>query len=686
MSKKLKSKLNSFHRKDLERSGLKNKTIRAAKFHSMSDTIRLSAIAGCKCRSNLGSCLVIPYRDITGKLIDYAVIKPKNPRTKNGKCIKYVAPSGQPNHCYFPPNIAEFAADSSRSLIITEGAKKTLAAFQSGFACIGVSGVWNWKKKNKEELIPDFSGVNWDGRDVTIVFDSDAAQSDHIQLAEMRLAGCLTRLGANVTIARLPNFKGLDKTGLDDFLKKKSSGELERILRKAEPAGLTNSISINLISDSLLAYTGGFPKSAGGQLFVLKENGDLDKFKDQADLFSWMHAKFGSTVKWTRGNSCPSKEEFFRHLHRVVPNFDVVSSIPHYPKRPRVFYHHSPQLTKLLASGTKGKHLKKLLGYFQPDSEIDAELLKSLFLTPAWGGNEGSRPAFLILGPENDRGRGVGKSTLVEILGDLYGKVMDFSRSEPFTKLKSRLLSSGARGKSICRIDNVKADHFAWGDIEGLLTSSTVSGSELFKGEGQRPNNLTWCITLNGPSLGEDLAQRCIPIRLGRPTRSPAWERKVRDFIEEFRDEILADIISTLKMETSEIENCTRWAEWEQGVLAHVENQAKCLEMIEKRQREFDTDHSDIAYFRSQLLEQISKAGFNPEKDKVFISSALMNILYSSVTEEDCSLKLSTTRVKAMAIPELSIDPSHKRGRGFIYTGPKSGKKNKSKTLSRIIS
>ena len=87
-----------------------------------------------------------------------------------------------------------------------------------------------------------------------------------------------------------------------------------------------------------------------------------------------------------------------------------------------------------------------------------------LFLTPFWGGGPGDRPAFVIGGPENDgprAGRGVGKTTLVELVGELAGGYLDCEIDEKAGDIKTRLLSADARGYRVALLDNVKSLHFS---------------------------------------------------------------------------------------------------------------------------------------------------------------------------------------------------------------------------------
>ena len=76
-----------------------------------------------------------------------------------------------------------------------------------------------------------------------------------------------------------------------------------------------------------------------------------------------------------------------------------------------------------------------------------------------------------------------------------------------------RLLSPQGRGKRVVLLDNVKSHRFSWAELEAFITSPVISGHEMYRGEGQRPNTTTVAITVNGASLSKDLAQRAIVVR-----------------------------------------------------------------------------------------------------------------------------------------------------------------------------
>jgi hypothetical protein len=126
------------------------------------------------------------------------------PRRIKGKPVKYESPRGQPNRVYFPPGIFAALESVETDLLLTEGEKKSLAANQFGFPCLGLVGVYGWKDGRADRLLPDLERINWHARKVYIGFDSDITDKAEVQEAEARLAAHLMARGADVRCVRLP--------------------------------------------------------------------------------------------------------------------------------------------------------------------------------------------------------------------------------------------------------------------------------------------------------------------------------------------------------------------------------------------------------------------------------------------------------------------------------------------------
>lgn len=202
--------VNWFHKKDLQQSGLNEETIEASGIYTSNDK-RITELLGVKTRS---WGMVIPYLHADEPYVRVKLDEP-------GKGGKYRSPKGSMNRLYFPPNLApEVLSDATKTLWITEGEKKALKGCQDGLACVAVSGVWSWRTKDGDTSIPipDLDRIEWQGRPVTIVFDSDAATNKEVARAEMEFARELARRGAIVHSVRLPGAADGNKVGLDDYL------------------------------------------------------------------------------------------------------------------------------------------------------------------------------------------------------------------------------------------------------------------------------------------------------------------------------------------------------------------------------------------------------------------------------------------------------------------------------------
>lgn len=169
------------------------------------------------------------------------------PRPKTGfaalvkpKMIRYAQPVGTMPRVYFPRVLPwdRVLSSPGEPIIITEGELKACCAARHGFICLGLGGVWSWKARARgKEVLDDLLVINWTGRTVRIVFDSDAIDNPKILAAENHLANALSNLGAVVQVIRLPKLEDGKKIGLDDFLLHGSGGPeaLKALLRDTPP-------------------------------------------------------------------------------------------------------------------------------------------------------------------------------------------------------------------------------------------------------------------------------------------------------------------------------------------------------------------------------------------------------------------------------------------------------------------
>jgi hypothetical protein len=208
----------------LRASGLTDDTIAETGIYSVTKLAALASLLGRKISSvkKLAPAIVIPFKTMDGRN-GYCRVRPDTPRQVKDKPVKYESPTGQPNQPYFPPSAMDEIRRPTAGLLLTEGEFKALALTQEGFPCIGVVGVFGWKQKNFASLLPELELIDWNGRTVWIVFDSDIGSNPDVLLAESRLAKAMADRGSKVLCVRLPDgTPDADghptKMGADDYL------------------------------------------------------------------------------------------------------------------------------------------------------------------------------------------------------------------------------------------------------------------------------------------------------------------------------------------------------------------------------------------------------------------------------------------------------------------------------------
>lgn len=246
--------------KDLEKSGLTTKDAKAR----LIDDIERKA---CNITSAVDG-YVFPYFSIKGTPLPFYRVK----QFSTGN-VKYKQVRNTLNHVYFPPNFLKVLRDSKqRTIIITEGEKKALAATKIGIPAIGFSGVDSWKNRSiilpndteftkfnygknviKAKLPPQVSaeefqtdtratGFNdlmdyaiYNNYNFMIIYDSDSLDGIKfkVQIAAAKLAYELRFIGFGMSQIKqliLPVPEGEDTTGIDDFLEHPKGGK-ERFIK-----------------------------------------------------------------------------------------------------------------------------------------------------------------------------------------------------------------------------------------------------------------------------------------------------------------------------------------------------------------------------------------------------------------------------------------------------------------------
>lgn len=175
----------------------------------------------------------IPYFDLQQKKTKLYRLRFLDPVLTSG--IKYWQPPKTIPQLYFAPYFdwQTVAKNPEETLYITEGEKKAARACKDGIKCIGLGGVWSWRAAKQGVLfLEDFKKIEWKGRAVVIIFDSDISEKIGVQQAMQAFSRELIFLGATPFTIKLNGKENAGKIGLDDFLEAHGIIEFNRLPRE----------------------------------------------------------------------------------------------------------------------------------------------------------------------------------------------------------------------------------------------------------------------------------------------------------------------------------------------------------------------------------------------------------------------------------------------------------------------
>lgn len=379
------------------------------------------------------------------------------------------------------------------------------------------------------------------------------------------------------------------------------------------------------ITAEVLTKGGGWPKRCGDTLFIefVQPDGEVTVrlLDDATKLFVWLSWLYEATsgpgvpgVDWSKGSDRASREDLYQSLMVVAAGFDSIEMQPHYPSLPDAWYAHRrvPEST--------GRDLSEFINMFTPATPDDSELIRAAIITLFWGGGAGARPGFLITTDDGGDGRGYGKTTFVQLVSKLVGGLVSVNPNGK-RELVTVFLSPGAITKRIALVDNLKSLHFSSSEIEALFTAGTIDGNKLYDGYGSRPNYLCWFLTVNSANMSQDMAERTIPIHMGKPKYSPDWLGRVNEFVARRRWHIIADCLAELQSEPSGGIDWTRKGTWEGAVLSKLAGAAGLSKLIAERQAKTNGDQDDVGEIEGAVWAALKAKGFDPNEDHVWIDT-----------------------------------------------------------------
>lgn len=654
--------------------------------------------------------LVVPCHDLAGHVTGLRLRRDGNTGAKN----KYVWFSSSANggpSAEAVPHVPPFSGD--RSVVrITEGEIKAhLATKLSGILTLSFPGNQTW-----DRVLPLLEQIG--AKVVLLAFDADA---DHNLSVARTLQDAYKRLSELGYEVRLETWQIADGKGIDDLLvagkqpivmagdlcpneigcivkaatakadadkpqhdeppppDESEAGEASNdkpTVRNAwvewardangESKAIITPIPMRDVIGLVQKVTENWPRRVGQALFIHDPTLGVSWLTLPAAFFGWLSSTAG-VVDWHRGRGCVSKEELFQELKRTAFRHLAVEQLPHEPPI-QGHYYACPD-----TQPGDGSKLRELLDFFCPATAIDRDLIQAAIMTSFWGGGSGKRPIFVVT---TDDGPGAGKSTVAQLISDLAGGLMSFDRDEDVSQIKTRLLSPDALTKRCAILDNVKTLKLSWAELEGLITSDSISGKVMYVGEGSRPNTITWFITLNGANLGTDIAKRSVIIKVRRPEYSGDWELRVRAFIDQHREALIADVIGLLKAEPAALEKYTRWSTWEEAVLRRLPEPAEAQSVIVERQRVSDAEQEENEFLEEHIAEELQRLDYSPEHQNVFLPLKVLTPWFNAAMNQRYSTTNVARSLRRMVgegrLRRLIESNARRHGRGFVWYGEKA--------------
>ncbi len=389
----------------------------------------------------------------------------------------------------------------------------------------------------------------------------------------------------------------------------------------------------------------GFPRKQGDEYLFDhdRDTGEIIPIRDSDRLLAWIGRRSKQPVGWSRGETMVSPRQFYCSVVATAHRYESISLIPSWPRRPDVYYAHD----KLPYACPNLSRLRKLIDCFCPATKYDRCLMAAFIAAPLWYIPGIPRPAWVI---DSMDGQGCGKTTLVELVAQLYGHApICTSKQELAINLQQivkRCVSHSGRQARIFLVDNVTGN-FKSEELSYLITTKDITGMAPYgHGEETRPNDLTFVVTANTATVDADLAHRLMYINISRPDKTllrASWKTTVLRFIEQNRLEIVADIVSMLDSHKPfDIPPGTRFPEFEQSILqpccGSQEMLIEVLSYMEKARSESNIEEEQARSIAEVFDFNIAKLGFD-HNTPVFIRTDVANSWGRSALKESYDYK-----------------------------------------------
>ena len=201
-------------------SGIDPALVQRVGCYTATTPAELVAIDYTKAYQHRLPALVLPVHDVHGQVALHQIRPDKPRKNKRGKPVKYDTPEGAKLVLAVAPEHRELLPRADIPLLVIEGLKKKWSVDSrllpgQPTCTVGVIGTEGWRRQGRP--LPDWQAITLKGRQVIMVYDSDALTVKEVGQARQALARFLHEAGAQVQHIDFPALPGA-KCGADDFL------------------------------------------------------------------------------------------------------------------------------------------------------------------------------------------------------------------------------------------------------------------------------------------------------------------------------------------------------------------------------------------------------------------------------------------------------------------------------------
>lgn len=385
-----------------------------------------------------------------------------------------------------------------------------------------------------------------------------------------------------------------------------------------------------------------------GALFLLKireskhddQNYEMDPVRNDKALEARFAAE-GITIDFKSRMQCEyaiSWSTFYYAITQsILKRYEKVSAFECYPPEETDF---------ILYPGIEPEDndaIDRFIDFFNPESEYYRCLIKAMIVTPLWNGASGSKPCFIIAGPDGlPKTIQIGKSTLAKLVQLIFHSYCDLNVESSVDRFINSVVQNVH--KPIYRIDNLKKmDH--WSLLERFLTAPNLQGHRMHLGDLTVPNKKTWIMTANLPRLTPDMITRGRVIRLKVPIPGNTFvEQNVTMWIKQHRKSLIANVLYYLQRSIPERTIESRYGAWETQVLHKVLDE-KVVTSFAADQKSLAEDKDSAELWRDEVLQNTLKyysrdgavIHANIDEYNIFVLSTVFFNWYSSFKTEKVS-------------------------------------------------